>query len=164
MSDLKIGEKIRTKRRERGLTQAELANILGVTKAAVSKWENEDSYPDITLLPQIAQIFHITMDELFDYTIDQKPLVIVNEYHFGLSLDNVDKGILDHGTAKDCGVYKSGDTWEVRVHFVSTEDNFPYLLQKHVKSGVLLDGYSIRIVDGKAIDNISLPSEVIHSP
>lgn len=153
MSDLKIGEKIRAKRRERGLTQEELANILGVTKAAVSKWENEDSYPDITLLPQIAQIFHITMDELFDYTIDQKPLVIVNEYHFGLSLDNVDKGILDHGTAKDCGVYKSGDTWEVRVHFVSTEDNFPYLLQKHVKSGVLLDGYSIRIVDGKAIDD-----------
>jgi len=153
MSDLKIGEKIKAKRRERGLTQEELANILGVTKAAVSKWENEDSYPDITLLPQIAQIFHITMDELFDYTIDQKPLFIVNEYHFGLSLDNVDKGILDHGTAKDCGVYKSGDTWEVRVHFVSTEDNFPYLLQKHVKSGVLLDGYSIRIVDGKAIDD-----------
>lgn len=153
MSDLKIGEKIRAKRRERGLTQEELANILGVTKAAVSKWENEDSYPDITLLPLIAQIFHITMDELFDYTIDQKPLFIVNEYHFGLSLDNVDKDILDHGTAKDCGVYKSGDTWEVRVHFVSTEDNFPYLLQKHVKSGVLLDGYSIRIVDGKAIDD-----------
>lgn len=153
MSDLKIGEKIRAKRKERGLTQAELANILGVTKAAVSKWENEESYPDITLLPQIAQIFHITMDELFDYTIDQKPLVIVNEYHFGLSLDNVDKGILDHGTARDCGVYKSGDAWEVRVHFVSTEDKFPYLLQKHVKPGVLIDGYSIRIVDGKAIDD-----------
>ena len=51
MSDLKIGEKIKSKRRERDLTQEELANILGVSKAAVSKWENEESYPDITLLP-----------------------------------------------------------------------------------------------------------------
>ena len=43
MSNIKISEKIRSKRRERDLTQEELANILGVTKAAVSKWENEAS-------------------------------------------------------------------------------------------------------------------------
>ena len=67
MSGLKIGEKIKAKRRERDLTQEELANILGVSKAAVSKWENEESYPDISLLPQIAQLFHITMDELFNF-------------------------------------------------------------------------------------------------
>ena len=74
MSNLKIGERIRSKRRERELTQEELANILGVTKAAVSKWENEESYPDITTLPLIAQLFHMTMDELFGYTPEHKPL------------------------------------------------------------------------------------------
>ena len=153
MSNLKIGEKIRAKRRERDLTQEELANILGVSKAAVSKWENEESYPDITLLPQIAQLFHITMDELFDYTLEYKPLVVVNEYHFGLSFDDVDKRILDHGTAKDCGIYKTQDSWEFRVHFVSTEDNFPRVLQKHIRPGVLVDGYSVRIVDGKVVDD-----------
>ena len=94
MSGLKIGEKIKAKRRERDLTQEELAKILGVSKAAVSKWENKESYPDITLLPQIAQLFHITMDELFNYTLEYKPLVIVNEYHFGLSLDDFDTCIL----------------------------------------------------------------------
>ena len=160
MSNLKIGEKIRAKRRERDLTQEELANILGVSKAAVSKWENEESYPDITLLPQIAQLFHITMDELFNYTLEYKPLVIVNEYHFGLSLDDFDKSILNHGIAKECEVcqkreYLGGDViegeWEVRIHFVSTEENIPYLLQKHIRPGVLIDGYSIRIADGKAI-------------
>ena len=153
MSNLKIGDKIRLKRRERELTQEELANILGVTKAAVSKWENEESYPDITMLPQIAQLFHMTMDELFDYTLEYKPLVIVNEYHFGLSLDDVDKHILDYGTAKDCGIHKMEDTWEVRVHFISTENNFPHILQKHMRPGVIVDGYSVRIADGKVIDD-----------
>lgn len=153
MSNLKIGERIRSKRRERELTQEELANILGVTKAAVSKWENEESYPDITTLPLIAQLFHMTMDELFGYTPEHKPLAVVNEYHFGLSLDDVDKGILDHGTAKDCGIYKTQDSWEVRVHFVSIEDNFPCALQKHIRPGVLVDGYSVRIVDGKVVDD-----------
>lgn len=153
MSNLKIGDRIRSKRRERDLTQEELANILGVSKAAVSKWENEESYPDITTLPQIAQLFHMTMDELFDYNPEHKPLVIVNEYHFGFSLDDVDKRILDHGTAKDCGIYKTQDSWEVRIHFISTEDNFLHVLQKHVRPGVLVDGYSVRIADGKVIDD-----------
>ena len=153
MSKLKIGEKIRSNRRERNLTQEELANTLGVSKAAVSKWENNESYPDITILPQIAQLFHITMDELFGYTLEYTPLRIVNEYHFGLSLDDVDKRVLDYGTIKDCGVYKTKDMWEVRVHFISTEDEFPYVLQKYVKPGVLIDGYSVRHANGKVIDD-----------
>ena len=168
MSNLKIGQKIKTKRRERDLTQEELANILGVTKAAVSKWENGESYPDITMLPQIAQLFCITMDELFDYALTNKPLTIVNEYHFGLSLDDFDESILNYGEAKECGVYKKDATvykrvgaekgiaekeWEVRIHFVSTEEKIPYILQKHIKPGVLVDGYSVRIADGKVIDD-----------
>ena len=95
MSNLKIGNKIKAKRRERNFTQEELASMLGVTKAAVSKWENEESYPDIMLLPQIAQLFHMTMDDLFDFSSNDKPLVVVNEYHFGLSLETVDKRIMD---------------------------------------------------------------------
>ena len=153
MSNLKIGDRIRLKRKERELTQEELANILCVSKAAVSKWENGESYPDITILPQIAQLFHMTMDELFDYNLEHKPLVIVNEYHFGLSLDDVDIRILDHGTAKDCDIYKTQGSWEVRIHIISTEDNFPKVLQKHIRPGVLVDGYSVRIADGKVIDD-----------
>ena len=168
MSNLKIGQKIKTKRRERDLTQEELANILGVTKAAVSKWENGESYPDITMLPQIAQLFRITMDELFDYAFTNKPLTIVTEYHFGLSLDDFDESILNYGVAKECSIHKketagykrvwteNGITekeWEVRIHFVSTEEKIPYILQKHIKPGILIDGYSVRIADGKVIDD-----------
>ena len=160
MTNLKIGEIIKAKRRERDLIQEELANILGVSKAAVSKWENDESYPDITLLPQIAQLFHITMDELFNYTLDYKPLIIVNEYHFGLTLEDFDKTILNHGIVKECEIrkkheYSGGDIvegeWEVYIHFVSTEEDIPYLLQKYIRPGVLVDGYSMRIADGKVV-------------
>ena len=153
MSKLKIGNRIKEKRRERNLTQEELASMLGVTKAAVSKWENEESYPDITLLPQIAQVFHMTMDDLFDFAPNDKPLVVVNEYHFGLSLETVDKRILDYGIAKECSIDKVGDTWEVRVRFVSTREDIPHILQKYIKPGVLIDGYSVRIADGKIISD-----------
>ena len=127
--------------------------MLGVTKAAVSKWENEESYPDIMLLPQIAQLFHMTMDDLFDFSPNDKPLVVANEYHFGLSLETVDKRIMDYGIAKECSIDKVGDTWEVRFHFVSTREDIPHILQKYIKPGVLIDGYSVRIADGKIISD-----------
>ena len=161
MSGLKIGEKIKAKRRERDLTQEELANILGVSKAAVSKWENEESYPDITLLPQIAQLFHITMDELFGYALEYKPLKIVTEYCFGLSLDNVDRRILDYGKVTKCEVCNCGhsdgeqceNVWEIRVQITSQDKDFPYIVQKFIKPGVVVDGVSHRIADGKVMDD-----------
>lgn len=51
----------------RQVTQGELAAHLGVTKAAVSKWELEQSMFDVALLPRIAAYFDLTLDELFDY-------------------------------------------------------------------------------------------------
>lgn len=69
---MKIGNKIRQKRLESGLTQEQLASSLGVSAQSVSKWENEISMPDITLLPDIAEVFGVSIDELFDLTIDQK--------------------------------------------------------------------------------------------
>lgn len=153
MSNLKIGDKIRAKRRERNLTQDELASKLHVSKAAVSKWENEESYPDITMLPKIAQLFGLTMDELFDYTLEEKPSNIVCEYHFGFSLDDVDRQILNYGTLEKCEAHKVGDTWKIYVDFVSNDENIPYILQKHIKPGVLIDGYSIRRANGTVIND-----------
>ena len=62
-----IGRTIARERRGRGVTQEALASHLGVSKAAVSKWELDQSLPDVSLLPRIAAYFSLTLDELFDW-------------------------------------------------------------------------------------------------
>jgi len=59
-----LGKRIAEYRKEKGLTQEELAEKLGVSAQAVSKWENDNSCPDIMMLPKLAEIFGITTDEL----------------------------------------------------------------------------------------------------
>lgn len=59
-----LGKRIAALRRDRGLKQDDLAQRLGVTPQAVSKWENDQTCPDITLLPQLAQILGVSVDEL----------------------------------------------------------------------------------------------------
>lgn len=65
-----IGTKIQTLRKNKSITQAQLAEVLSVSSQSVSKWENHLSVPDISLLPIIARYFGITMDELFNYRLD----------------------------------------------------------------------------------------------
>lgn len=67
MKEINIARTIINKRKEKGLTQDELAGHIGVSKAAVSKWEIGQSYPDITILPQLASFFNISIDELMGY-------------------------------------------------------------------------------------------------
>ncbi len=64
---LNLGEKIRSLRHRDGRTQEDLANALGVSSQAVSRWESGGSYPDMNLIPSIAHYFGITIDELFGY-------------------------------------------------------------------------------------------------
>lgn len=61
---LKLGKNLKKLRLKRELTQEQLADVLGVSAQAVSRWENDTTYPDITLLPTIASYFEITLDEL----------------------------------------------------------------------------------------------------
>lgn len=65
--NIQMGEKIRTLRKARNLSQEVLAQYLGVSFQAVSKWENGDTYPDVTLIPAIASFFEVSTDELFDF-------------------------------------------------------------------------------------------------
>lgn len=69
---VKLGEKIRELRRRDGRKQEELANALGVTCQAVSRWEANGGYPDLELLPSIANYFDVTIDELFGYDNDRE--------------------------------------------------------------------------------------------
>ncbi len=65
-----LGKVIRKYRKIRNLTQEEMAGRLGVTAPAVNKWENENSYPDITLLAPIARLLDISLDTLLSFRED----------------------------------------------------------------------------------------------
>ena len=62
--ELLIGDRIKKLRRERNLTQEEVAAHLGISFQAISKWERGDGYPDITILPALARYFKISVDDL----------------------------------------------------------------------------------------------------
>ena len=69
---IKIGERIRLLRKKNDVTQDRLAEHLGVTPQAVSRWESGVCYPDMNYLPAIADYFSVTMDDLLCYTGVQK--------------------------------------------------------------------------------------------
>ncbi len=66
--ELQIGNRIRELRKVSGMTQEQLAELIGISFQAVSKWENNIALQDISLVPTFARIFGVTTDELFAMT------------------------------------------------------------------------------------------------
>lgn len=92
--EINIAAMLIRKRKEKGVTQDELAEYIGVSKASVSKWETGQSYPDITFLPQLATYFNITIDDLMGYSPQMTKEDIRKTYH-KLSLDFATKAFDD---------------------------------------------------------------------
>ena len=67
--DIRVGKIISDKRKEKSITQSDLAHFIGVSKASISKWETGQSLPDISLLPALASYFGISIDELMGYDL-----------------------------------------------------------------------------------------------
>ena len=77
--NVKIGKQIKALRNRDGVTQDRLAEALGVTSQAISKWENESGYPDIEYIVPIANFFNVTIDALFEHDRSESENKI-NEY------------------------------------------------------------------------------------
>lgn len=67
-----IGDKIKELRKRDGRKQEDLAKALGVTAQAVSRWESNGCYPDMSMIPAIANYFHVSIDSLFGYNNDRE--------------------------------------------------------------------------------------------
>ncbi len=129
--NIQLAANIQKFRKKQGLTQTELAEKLGVTFQAVSKWENAQSMPDITLLPLLADIFDCHIDELFSREVKTEvhydhcsefpwhdDNIIRGVVCFGRKILQVTDGIVDKftfeviGDAKtvtsECGITVSG--------------------------------------------------------
>ena len=71
---MNIAASIARLRRERGMTQEALAEVIGVSPQTISKWENNTTYPDIALLPVLADVFGVTIDVLYGREMQQSLL------------------------------------------------------------------------------------------
>lgn len=160
MYTLRIGEIIRHHRKAENMTQEELAEKLGITKAAVSKWETGESLPDITMLPPIAELFGITMDELLGPVRQNPPPKIVNQYRAALDFSCIeDRSLFEHCTPGECQLRKEGcavgnrSSWEVIVPITSNEPDFLQTLQRCMKPGFIIEVTSVRLENGRIIDD-----------
>lgn len=98
---MNIGNKIKELRKARGITQEELANSIGISFQAISKWENNIALPDITLAPKLASYFCCSMDELFDFSLqkndDEIMKIVYEAYEFRESDPQKSREILEKG-------------------------------------------------------------------
>lgn len=94
---LNIGETIKRLRKEREITQEEFAEILGVSCQSVSRWENNNCYPDIELIPTIAEFFGISTDRLMgvDETKEKETVnCYLEAFQKAISVGNIDECIV----------------------------------------------------------------------
>lgn len=99
--NVNLGNKIRELRKARNISQEVLAQYLGVSFQAVSKWENETAMPDVALIPAIASFFGVSTDDLFDYNrleVERRVYMICeNAYTFRFSDPARSEAILREG-------------------------------------------------------------------
>ena len=94
-----LGRMISTLSKEKGMTQLELAEKMGVTDKAVSKWERELSFPDINSIPKLAEIFEVSVDELMQVKTETKENIGKNKVD-----EIVDTALKGIGTAMGIAV------------------------------------------------------------
>ena len=97
-------------RKEKHLTQEQIAEILGVSPQAVSRWENSATFPDVTLLPQIAGYFDTTVDELLGITkICKMQKLLCIQGMGGESFDKVNEYLANGWSVKDIQTHSIGE-------------------------------------------------------
>ena len=101
---MNIGNKIRELRKQRGITQEQLADSIGISFQAVSKWENNIALPDISLAPILASYFGVSMDDLFDFNLKEIECAVKKitdeAYKFRESNPTESRRILEEGLKK----------------------------------------------------------------
>lgn len=95
MDRTNISQNLRALRAQSGMTQEEVASHLKVTKAAVSKWECDQSLPEITLLPSIAELYSVTIDELFEHTgkVSEEEIDVLSKKIAALFRESADEAL-----------------------------------------------------------------------
>ena len=139
---MNLGNKIRELRRARNLTQEQLAASLHISAQAVSKWEMGASYPDMTMIPTLAALFKVSLDELFDFdlkNIDQEIENIRLEYnnYFWSSFEKAEQILLDGLKLYPASIQLKTELFELYTYNVDRGDeliNKAFELGSHIIS------------------------------
>lgn len=91
MNTVFIGKRIADLRKLKGRTQTDLAEYFGVTKQAVSKWENGYSMPDVLLLPKLADYFDVDIDTFFSDSYNEKKNIDISKFKKAICVENLCK-------------------------------------------------------------------------
>ena len=117
---MNIGTNIYTLRKEKKITQAQLAEKLGVSEQAVSKWENDQCSPDVSLFPIIADYFGVSMEYLLTGKNETDPALSFEEESIISAYRLLDDGQKDLvckmlGIKRDLSLSKEGHTHDDQV-------------------------------------------------
>lgn len=116
-----IGERIRAKRKELGLTQAELGEKLGVTDRAVSKWEQDEGNPDISIVASLAAILQVSIDYLLTGKVPEERIIIKSPKDMLFETDDI----------KYLESISSNDLSIVEMYEHKLANTFAYLVDNH---------------------------------
>ena len=122
---LYIGEQLKALRKEKQITQETLADVLGVSYQSVSRWELGVCYPDMELLPTIANYFGVTIDRLLSNDVTSKEADIKQFYE---NLNN-----FEHGSLEKIQYI------EKYCHRYPADDKFAFILQDTIKNHLLMN-------------------------
>ena len=139
---MNLGNKIRELRRASNLTQEQLAASLNISAQAVSKWEMGASYPDMTMIPTIAGLFKVSLDELFDFdvrNIDKEIEGIRLEYnkYFWSNFEKAEQILLDGLKLYPASIQLKTELFELYTYNVDRGDeliNKAFELGSHIIS------------------------------
>ncbi len=139
---MNLGNKIRELRRARNLTQEQLATSLNISAQAVSKWEMGASYPDMTMIPTLAALFKVSLDELFDFDVKNIDKEIENirlefNKYFWSNFEKAEQILLDGLTLYPASIQLKTELFELYAYNVDRGDdiiNKAFELGSHIIS------------------------------
>ena len=112
-----LGSTIASLRKQNNITQEALAQQLGVTNQAVSKWESDICCPDVTLLPKIADIFAVSLDALYGRNAPETSDAIPDDDSLRVVLMRGNKRLLHHSVCKEVTIIWQGDVQDLHSDF-----------------------------------------------
>ena len=114
MANKSMGEIVSTLRKEKGMIQKQLADILNITDKAVSKWERDIARPDTQIIPKLAEILGVSVEEL----MNAKSAPTTGHKGAGYLIDNILKATNERGVA---GMRRNGinQFWHGMINIIS---------------------------------------------